>query len=228
MLCLWHIPNADDYLMKFTMVQDNPYSLWYDLIISLYSIFQMIVRQLQALLDGLSGSPVGLKLNVELNNFFLASFRYHVELWATFLSKEIQFENSLQFNWLYTDLTHSYHRSIDKISLCTANRHGMFGSIISIVDISRFAQCHHAPLPLHLCICFDVSMRNVCTMMWAVHLCYYSSLYRIEIDSLIGFWRIVSGRRRNVIKGKLFQLKFNWFWLLHNTIISNKLSLFDR
>lgn len=43
------------------------------------------MKQLQLLLDSLKGSPVGLKLNIELNNFFLGCFRYHIDLWATFL-----------------------------------------------------------------------------------------------------------------------------------------------
>lgn len=47
----------------------------------------MIVSHLQQLLDSLKGSPVGLKLNSELNHFFLACFRYNVDLWAAFLSK---------------------------------------------------------------------------------------------------------------------------------------------
>lgn len=39
------------------------------------------------MLESLKGSPVGLKLNIELNNFFLGCFRYHIDLWATFLGK---------------------------------------------------------------------------------------------------------------------------------------------
>lgn len=46
---------------------------------------QFIVSELQGLLDALKGSPVGLKLNVDLNNFFIECFRYHIDLWATFL-----------------------------------------------------------------------------------------------------------------------------------------------
>lgn len=37
------------------------------------------------MLQSLQGSPIGLKLNVQLNKFLLDCFGYHVELWATFL-----------------------------------------------------------------------------------------------------------------------------------------------
>lgn len=33
----------------------------------------------------LKGSPVGLKLNAQLNNFLLDCFVYHVDLWWNFL-----------------------------------------------------------------------------------------------------------------------------------------------
>lgn len=48
---------------------------------------QFIVSKFRVLLHSLKGSPIGLKLNVQLNNFLLDCFGYHVELWATFLSK---------------------------------------------------------------------------------------------------------------------------------------------
>lgn len=51
----------------------------------------MVVYNLRQLLETLRGSPVGLKLNVLLNNFFLDCFIYHVELWYTFLSNSISF-----------------------------------------------------------------------------------------------------------------------------------------
>lgn len=47
---------------------------------------QIIISQLYALLKVLEGSPIGLKLNIHLNNFFLDCFKYHIELWSTFLS----------------------------------------------------------------------------------------------------------------------------------------------
>lgn len=45
----------------------------------------MVVDNLRKLLESLKGNPVGLKLNVQLNNFLLSCFIYHVELWNTFL-----------------------------------------------------------------------------------------------------------------------------------------------
>ncbi|XP_058813050.1 uncharacterized protein LOC131677326 [Topomyia yanbarensis] len=46
---------------------------------------EMIVNHLRDLLKTLRGSPIGLKLNAPLNDFFLSCFLYHVDLWWTFL-----------------------------------------------------------------------------------------------------------------------------------------------
>lgn len=61
---LLKLGNPGAYLMQFT---------------------QLVVNNLKSLLVSLKGSPVGLKLNVLLNHFFLNCFIYHVELWHTFL-----------------------------------------------------------------------------------------------------------------------------------------------
>lgn len=46
---------------------------------------EFIVNKLRSLLETLDGSPVGLKLNVQLNNFLLSCFMYHVDLWWNFI-----------------------------------------------------------------------------------------------------------------------------------------------
>jgi hypothetical protein len=46
---------------------------------------EIIVGKLRGLLEMLDGSPVGLKLNVQLNNFLLSCFMYHVDLWFNFI-----------------------------------------------------------------------------------------------------------------------------------------------
>ncbi|XP_017062270.1 uncharacterized protein LOC108102118 [Drosophila ficusphila] len=48
-------------------------------------ISHYIIDKLFSLLKVLEGSPIGLKLNIHLNNFFLDCFKYHIELWSTFL-----------------------------------------------------------------------------------------------------------------------------------------------
>lgn len=48
-------------------------------------ITEVIVGKLRVLLEMLHGSPVGLKLNVQLNNFLLSCFMYHVDLWFNFI-----------------------------------------------------------------------------------------------------------------------------------------------
>lgn len=46
---------------------------------------ELIVNKLRGLLEMLEGSPVGLKLNVQFNNFLLSCFMYHVDLWWNFI-----------------------------------------------------------------------------------------------------------------------------------------------
>ncbi|XP_055379797.1 uncharacterized protein LOC129610967 [Condylostylus longicornis] len=48
-------------------------------------ICQYIVYQIRNLLHSLKGTPIGLKLNLQLNNFLLDCFTYHIDLWAKFL-----------------------------------------------------------------------------------------------------------------------------------------------
>ncbi|EDX16637.1 GD24833 [Drosophila simulans] len=51
----------------------------------LYDKQMYVIDELYGLLKVLEGSPIGLKLNIHLNNFFLDCFKYHIELWSTFL-----------------------------------------------------------------------------------------------------------------------------------------------
>ncbi|XP_032580330.1 uncharacterized protein LOC6617925 isoform X1 [Drosophila sechellia] len=51
----------------------------------LIQISHYVIDELYGLLKVLEGSPIGLKLNIHLNNFFLDCFKYHIELWSTFL-----------------------------------------------------------------------------------------------------------------------------------------------
>ena len=46
---------------------------------------EIIVNKLRSLLEMFDGSPAGLKLNVQLNNFLLSCFMYHVDLWWNFI-----------------------------------------------------------------------------------------------------------------------------------------------
>lgn len=55
--------------------------------IQLSTYTEMVVIRVRSLLSALKGFPIGLKLNIELNNFFLDIFTYHINLWVTFLGK---------------------------------------------------------------------------------------------------------------------------------------------
>lgn len=46
---------------------------------------EAVVVSVRQLLAALKGFPIGLKLNIELNNFMLGIFTYHIDLWMTFL-----------------------------------------------------------------------------------------------------------------------------------------------
>lgn len=46
---------------------------------------EIVVNKLRNLLEVFDGSPAGLKLNVQLNNFLLSCFMYHVDLWWNFI-----------------------------------------------------------------------------------------------------------------------------------------------
>lgn len=63
-LLMSHVQHTGRYFMLFT---------------------EFIVNKLRALLEMLDGSPAGLKLNVQLNNFLLSCFMYHVDLWWNFI-----------------------------------------------------------------------------------------------------------------------------------------------
>lgn len=78
---------------------------------------QLIVSQLKHLLESLKGSPVGLKLNIELNNFFLGIFGYHVNLWILFLSEYLDGQD-LTMIQLHRIIRLFNNSSDDTYSLC--------------------------------------------------------------------------------------------------------------
>lgn len=51
----------------------------------LIQVSHAIIGHLYSLLNVLEGSPIGMKLNIHLNNFFVDCFKYHIALWSTFL-----------------------------------------------------------------------------------------------------------------------------------------------
>lgn len=121
-----------------------------------------IILQLRSLLDSLKGSPVGLKLNVQLNNFFLDCFVYHVDLWATFLV-------------LVSPLIH--YLSVPVVVL------GFFGlsfQLALLTDVIVFTSLHAQ--------CFYI---------------YTAVLYHVEIVGFRTLWKVVLGKRKNVLKDRV-------------------------
>ncbi|XP_043067171.1 phosphatidylinositol N-acetylglucosaminyltransferase subunit Q [Drosophila bipectinata] len=63
----------------------------------LIKVSHAIIGNVYSLLNVLEGSPIGLKLNIHLNNFFLDCFKYHIALWSTFLDFIEPFERQVYF-----------------------------------------------------------------------------------------------------------------------------------
>lgn len=138
---LLKLGNPGEYLMQFT---------------------KLIVNNLRSLLIALKGSPVGLKLNVLLNNFFLDCFIYHVDLWWTFL---VVTAPAIQYL--------SY-------PLAVLGLLGLSFQLALISDILTIITLH-----AH---CFYI---------------YAAVLYKIEVIGIKALWRVVLGRRKNVLRNRV-------------------------
>lgn len=69
--------------------------------VQLTTYTEMVVIRVRSLLAALKGFPIGLKLNIELNNFLLDIFTYHINLWVTFLGNCIYFfVSNMLFSYL--------------------------------------------------------------------------------------------------------------------------------
>lgn len=137
-LLLSHVKNPEDYFMSIT---------------------EYVLDKLRMLLDELAGSPVGLKLNVQLNNFLHSCFLYHVDLWWNFV---IILEPAIHYLFTPITLFGLLGFSFQCAMLC---------DIITLITL-------HAH-------CFYI---------------YAAMLYKTELVSLKSLWRIVLGRRYNVLK----------------------------
>lgn len=124
---------------------------------------QFIVRQLQELLDALKGSPVGLKLNVDLNNFFLDSFRYHVDLWAAFLGETncfnpiviliTVFHFEIFFNF---SQNFSYYFAIGEIFVRSVGNNRLLWTLIPNIDAGWSSKSHNITRALYLHLFINV------------------------------------------------------------------------
>uniref|UniRef100_A0A336KLS7 CSON006641 protein n=1 Tax=Culicoides sonorensis TaxID=179676 RepID=A0A336KLS7_CULSO len=138
---LLKLGNLGEYLMQFT---------------------KLIVNNLHTLLIALKGSPVGLKLNVLLNNFFLDCFIYHVDLWWSFL---VVMAPAIQYL--------SY-------PLAGLGLLGLSFQLALLSDILTIISLH-----AH---CFYI---------------YAAVLYKIEVIGIKALWRVVLGRRKNVLRNRV-------------------------
>ncbi|XP_065363710.1 uncharacterized protein PIG-Q [Calliphora vicina] len=121
-----------------------------------------VVTNFRLLLQSLQGSPIGLKLNVQLNKFLLDCFGYHVELWATFL---IIIEPCIRQLFIPIILLGFIGFSY-QLALLT--------DLISVMGL-------HAH-------CFSI---------------YAAVLYKVEIKGLQVLWKVVLGKRKNVLKNRV-------------------------
>lgn len=128
----------------------------------LMCITKLVVNNLKSLLSALKGSPVGLKLNVLLNEFFLDCFLYHVDLWFTFL---IIMAPAIQYL---------------SVPLAALGFLGVSFQLAMLSDILTVISLH-----AH---CFYI---------------YAAVLYRIEVIGIKALWRVVLGRRKNVLRNRV-------------------------
>lgn len=125
-------------------------------------ITEIVVKNLKSLLASLKGSPVGLKLNVLLNHFFLNCFIYHVELWHTFLKVLAPVVQYLT------------------IPLAVLGLFGLSFQLAMLSDLLILISLH--------AYCFYI---------------YAAVLYRIEVIGIKALWRVVLGRRKNVLRSRV-------------------------
>ncbi|CAG9805055.1 unnamed protein product [Chironomus riparius] len=136
-----HLDNPEDYFMSVT---------------------EFVLDKLRMLLDELADSPVGLKLNIQLNNFLHSCFMYHVDLWWNFI---IILEPAIHYLFMPIKIFGLLGFSFQCAMLC---------DIITLITL-------HAH-------CFYI---------------YAAMLYKTELVSLRSLWRIVLGRRYNVLKKRI-------------------------
>lgn len=137
------------------------------------------MHNLRNLLEMLKGSPVGLKLNAQLNNFLLDCFVYHVDLWWNFLGNYLldTFFNQLKLNYFLTVIVNPLiHYIFLPLSVL-----GLFGLSFQLAMLSDLLTI----ITLHA-HCFYI---------------YAALLYKIEISGLRSLFRIVLGRRKNILRG---------------------------
>lgn len=112
--------------------------------------------------------------------------------------------------YVYTVLLYicgfSHYCTVDQILVRTVGNIRMSGSIVSIGHAVRSAQHNNIACALHLYLCgnvraiirFDSKFHSIVLNRFHSH-----RLYRIEVVGLLALWRVVSGRRKNILKGKL-------------------------
>ncbi|KAG5680616.1 hypothetical protein PVAND_010110 [Polypedilum vanderplanki] len=149
MICflMYHMQNPESYFMSVT---------------------EFILEKLRMLLELLDGSPVGLKLNVQLNNFLLKCFMYHVDLWWNFI---IIVEPAIRYLFIPITILGILGFSFQCAMLC---------DIITLISL-------HAH-------CFYI---------------YAAMLYKLELTTLRSLWRMVIGRRLNILKNRVESQKYS-------------------
>lgn len=142
------------------------------------------MRQLQQLLESLKGSPVGFKLNIELNNFFLVLFRYHVDLWLMFLGElhhRAQCHDIFTKNYIFF---FSNYCTFDQIHVRTVGNIWMSGALISIGHAIWPAQHNYITCSLHLHLC-----GNVWSLLVILNLSFDSDFFFWSIlKQIVSYW----------------------------------------
>uniref|UniRef100_W8CCF9 Phosphatidylinositol N-acetylglucosaminyltransferase subunit Q n=1 Tax=Ceratitis capitata TaxID=7213 RepID=W8CCF9_CERCA len=141
LLLLFYVSRPDDYLLTASHV---------------------VIQKLRLLLRSLKGSPIGLKLNENLNNFLLDCFNYHVDLWAKFL-----------------DLIEPVVRQLF-VPIALLGFTGLSFQLASLPALMSIIGLH-----AH---CFYI---------------YTAVLYKVEIRGIQVLWKVMLGKRYNVLKNRV-------------------------
>ncbi|TMW51285.1 hypothetical protein DOY81_003604 [Sarcophaga bullata] len=179
---IFHYTFLSDYYkewLKFKKSRKRNYNIAFDTILGLCTNILLIlfienpgdyiiaasnsvVTNFRLLLQFLQGSPIGLKLNVQLNKFLLDCFGYHVELWATFLA-----------------IIEPCIRQLF-IPILILGFVGFSFQLALLTDLISVMGLH-----AH---CFSI---------------YAAVLYKVEIKGLQVLWKVVLGKRKNVLKNRV-------------------------
>lgn len=200
---------------------------------------ELIVNKLRGLLEMLDGSPVGLKLNVQLNNFLLGCFIYHVDLWWNFIEIVGPAIHYLFFPvTMFGLMGFSFQCAMlcDVITLITLHAHCfyIYAAMLYKLELSGIRSLLRIVLGRRLNVlksefaCLLVNFRLLCLYLHRTR-----RVARLHQPSAVPRHAVLhdssfpSAHRHHLLFGVRIGKYFNWFWPALALFISFFLSLAD-